>query len=105
MQLNAISMNCRGLRDFDIIFLQEVHCDNRNDDKIKSDWKTYRKDDHLYFSHGTSASKGVLTIIKHSLTHYIKAVDTDTQGRWVIVGLKICGTEYSLFNIYAPNLD
>ena len=90
-------MNCRGLRDtkkrnqtfswlnkhpkgaFDIIFLQEVHCDNQNDDKIKSDWKTYRKDDHSYFSHGTSASKGVLTIIKHQLTHYIKVVHTDTQ--------------------------
>ena len=39
------------------------------------------------------------------LSHYIKAVDTDTQGRWVIVDLSICGTENSVFNIYAPNLD
>ena len=123
MEINAISLNCRGLGDtskrrsvfnwiqkhprgpYEVIFLQETHSTTENMKYFKDNWSTYHKNDEILFSHGTSSSKGVLTIIHSKLVQYIQNTNIDQDGRYTIVDMDINGTSYCFLNIYAPNLE
>lgn len=83
-----------------IVLLQETHCTVEVEHLWRAEWGG-----NMICSHGTSASKGVLTLIRKNAP--IKVIDTlaDSEGRWVITDLEIEGTELSLVNVYSPNED
>ena len=60
---------------------------------------------HYIFLHGTIASRGVCAIINKNFKCDITEVISDTEGRWFICNLKTEETQFSLVNVYAPNMD
>ena len=113
-QINFISFNVRGLGEvrkrrkvFDwlkkaqhnIIMIQEAH--STSDDVNK--WPKFLPG-HYIFSHGTSASRGVVTVIRN-LDFVIHNVSCDTEGRIVIISIDIDKKPFLLINSYAPNFE
>jgi exonuclease III len=82
-----------------IYCFQETHTTT----KIENDWsKNFRKYEFL-FSHGSSNSRGVVTIISQMLEYKILKQSIDPNGRYVIIDIEIAGdTTYTIANIYAP---
>jgi exonuclease III len=80
-----------------IIMIQEAHCTKNSLDC----WKLFfGRHYSLYFSHGTSNSKGVVTAIPERLVKYVTCNDADKEGRMVLVELKIEKINYVVMNIY-----
>ena len=57
----------------------------------------------MYFSHGSEHSKGVCILVNPKSAYELFIVETDTQGRYLIVKLLIKKTAFFLINMYAPN--
>ena len=83
-----------------ITFLQETHSDR----KTEKSWKNYCNGD-LYFSHGTTNSSGVLTMIGKNVDFVLKDKIIDDSGRYVILLCEISGLTVLLLNTYAPNTE
>ena len=108
------SHNVRGMRDSkkreklyrrfkdkgDIIFIQEAHCTASDESVWSSEWIG-----KSYFSHGTSASKGVMILIKENLCFECLDITQDDEGRFIILRGVINGLNVILCNIYAPNIE
>ena len=90
-----ISLNARGIRDFakretifswiqkqnaDIAFLQE----NYSTPDIVEKWR-FQWPGKMFYSHGTSHSRGVLILISDKLQFELKYVRSDTDGRYVLI--------------------
>jgi exonuclease III len=84
-----------------IVFLQETHSTEKNEQRWKDDWK----DANLTFSHGSSGSKGVVIIIPKSINHKINEVIRSQNGRYVGINVTIEDNTYCLINCYAPNTN
>jgi exonuclease III len=76
----------------DIIFLQETHSTPQIETEWNRDW-----DGQIFYSHGTSRSRGTAILIQRHLVDKVIEVSKDTDGRFVIIVI-----EYTLINIYAP---
>ena len=95
-----------NLNKREILFLQETHSTKG----CKSFWKKDFKMSHSFYSHGTSAARGVaiflnlkesFEIIKiHGLDTY-----TDLQGRLIGICIKYKNKRIGLVNCYAPNVN
>ena len=55
------------------------------------------------FSHGSSHSKGVMTLVNPNLDFKVEKCIQDTNGRFLILDLLIDELHLILVNIYAPN--
>lgn len=85
---------------YDVIFLQETHMSTEESKRLCGGWIG-----HVFYSVGSSKSKGVIILIsKHLQFKCIKQI-TDDLGRIVIVLAEIQGQTLILANIYAPNGD
>ena len=88
--LNISSFNCRGIRDktkriliFNwlqksypgIILLQETHSVKEDEKQWKKEWEG-----QIYFSHGTSNSKGVAILISPNLDLKFSNIINDPDG-------------------------
>lgn len=115
MSLKVVSYNVRGLGnnikrkklftllrtlEYDVIMLQETHCTENNFKIWRSEWKG-----EMYYSNGTSASCGVLTLFKKGLQHGAIRALKDDEGRRLILEAQIGNIVYTFANIYAPNRD
>ena len=114
--VKIVSQNVRGLnsnekrktvfcylRDKgDIICLQETHSDD-NKEKMKR-WEL-EWGGRSYWSHGTSASKGVAILIRKGVNIDVINSFTDRDGRVVGIVYTDHDQKYILLNIYAPNDD
>ena len=109
------SINVRGLGDYrkrtsvynwlhkkkiDIIYLQETHSTEQNEQLWKNQWRG-----KTYMSHGTNNSKGCMILFRQNLDIDIQQVITDDEGRYVIVDCNIMDERFILVNIYAPNTE
>ena len=111
------SFNSRGLRDktkrqqifhwlktsyFGITFLQETHSIETDENTWKSEWGG-----KIFYSNGTSNSRGVAILIPDSLAIDIKIISEckDQTGRILVIDCKIEGLPLTLVNIYAPTRD
>ena len=56
----------------------------------------------MYFSHGTSNSRGVAIIITNNYDANIVNIRRDPEGRILIVDLERSGTIYTIGNLYDP---
>ena len=114
--INLYSLNTRGLadkrkraevflwlkdQDAKIFFLQETHS-TPNVEKI---WMDQWGSSEIFFSHGTSNSKGTCILFRNLEQYQVKKHFSDKEGRFVIVDILIGDIIITLGNIYAPNVD
>ena len=57
----------------------------------------------MFFSHGSSHSRGVLVLVRDNLDFQLRSIKVDSQGRYVFLEVSIQDAPYFLLNIYAPN--
>ena len=110
--VNIVTFNCNGLGDvkkwskvfnflhgkpYDIICLQEVHCDKSKVKMFKSHWGG-----HFFASCGTSNAKGCAILVRKKLNINVKCVKCDSFGRLVILALSVKEYDLILCNVYAP---
>uniref|UniRef100_A0AAZ3PMB9 exodeoxyribonuclease III n=1 Tax=Oncorhynchus tshawytscha TaxID=74940 RepID=A0AAZ3PMB9_ONCTS len=114
-EISIASYNCNGLADnkkrqsvftwlkekeYNIYCLQETH-------SIVLDevlWKKNRGGE-IYFSHGQRNSKGVTVLINNNIDPNVQIVQTDPQGRWIILNMLLDNKQIWLINLYGPNND
>lgn len=111
--LELLSLNVNGLGDsfkrrslFEwfkkckqkLIFLQETHtCID-----IESKWKSEWGNDDIYFSHGTTNSKGVAILFKRDFDYKLLEKIADVNGRYLVLRIEVDHSEFVLVNYYAP---
>jgi exonuclease III len=116
--LNLVSLNVRGLSNcikkanlfhwFEkqhdiqnkIVLLQETHVTKEKEAKWKEIWHG-----DMYFSNGTSNSRGTAILIPRDLIHEIHDEKLDPNGRFVALKIEIDGNIYGIINGYAPTSD
>ena len=111
-QFKLLSLNVRGIRSFekrecvfnwllkqnaDIFFLQETYSTKEIENQWRKQWRG-----ELFFSHGTSRSKGVLVLVRENLDFKVKSTYTDDSGRFIFLDTLIQDSPFLLVNIYAP---
>ena len=109
-------MNVRGLGDrtkrtqvftwlrnknANIYFLQETHSTLQNEKTWVEDWG----DGALYFSHGSSNSRGVCILTKNVSQFNIEKIYQDDGGRVIILDAQLENQKVTLINVYGPNVD
>ena len=113
MSLKVLSLNVCGLRDYfkrkkmfkylqnqkvDIIFLQETHSTK----EVELFWKCQMKGS-FYFSHGTNLARGVLVFIRDGLNFDLLNMNSDENGRYIMLKIQLYDQIVTLTNVYAPN--
>jgi len=113
LDIKCLSINIRGLnksikrrsvfrwihnQKAQFIFLQETHSTQINTDFWTAEWGG-----KIFFSHGTSNSKGVMILINPKLDCKIENCISDRHGRYIILDVSIDDSRVTLVNIYAPN--
>ena len=113
INFKLLSLNARGIRSFDkrktvfnwlcksgadILFLQETYSSK----EVENIWRKQWKGD-MFFSHGSSHSRGVLILVREQLDFKLLSSKVDDQGRYILVHAMIQDTPFLLINIYAPN--
>ena len=113
--LRLLSLNVKGISNFrkrravftrcrkqkaDVIFLQETHSTEEREKQWIKEWGS-----QIYFSHGSSNSRGVAILWKRGIDIVVKKSFGDTCGRFIVLESKINDEEYILINVYAPNKD
>ena len=109
------SLNVRGLGDdkkrrqlfyklntskYQIFLLQETHSSEVNVQQWRSEWGG-----DIYFSHGTTASRGTCIMFKKSVNVIIHGLRTDSEGRYIIMDIEIDNLQFTLASVYGPNAD
>ena len=110
---SVISLNVRGLRDTvkrrsiftylkdqdaDFNFLQETFSKVSDETVWRNEWGG-----EIYFSHGTSHSKGVCILINRVVKEKVTFTFSDSDGRIILINLTYNGLKLSFCNIHAPN--
>ena len=115
MSIKICSINIRGLRekikrkavfDFyrdrcDVLCIQETHSTEEDEIFWRNEWGG-----EVYYSHGTSAARGVAVLIKKSKFPCIfKTTNNVNDGRFIIGTLEYAGIKITLCTVYGPNRD
>ena len=82
--------------------LQETHSDK----SVEESWeKEY--EGKIYFSHWSSSGRGVALLIPKYMNEQvpIKAIETDKEGKILLIHTEICNRDVIVVNIYAPSKD
>ena len=82
------------IKKADIILIQESHSTSDTVNIWRQEWKECGGGDNIFFSHGTSKSKGVVILVNSSLDFIREKVISDDQGRILIVKGCIQGKHY-----------
>ncbi len=88
--------------DEKIILLQETHSTPNDEIRWKHEWQS-KSSSNMFFSHGKSNSKGVLTILPSTLNCNVYKQLSDSDGRILILCIDIDGTKICVVNVYAPS--
>lgn len=81
-----------------IIFLQETHSVPNND--WDRDWAG-----NMILAHGTSKSCGVAILISPGITFDLTEVQSDPEGRYLIIKCILENEAFTLINTYFPTKD
>ena len=113
LDVKLLSLNVRGLnksikrrsifrwlhnQKLQFAFLQETYSSKNYAHIWEAEWGA-----KTFFSHGTSHSKGVMTLINPRLDFKVNTSISDKNSRFLILDLVIDETRLILVNIYAPN--
>lgn len=88
------------IEDLDVVCLQETHSTKN----VAKNWRT-QWGGPIFYSHGTSASRGVAILFSKKLNVKIINSDHDNEGRIVKVRFQYEDIQLVICNIYAPNSD
>ena len=80
----------------DIILLQETHSDKGKENLWKTEWNNKQ----LFFNHGETNSKGVLTAISKDDNIEIMNIRSDSKGRVLTLDIKLNNSIYKIINTY-----
>jgi len=83
-----------------IAFLQETHSESSYERSWKQEWPG-----QIFFSHGTSNSRGVCIMIPNNIPCDIQDKIIDDEGRYIILKVKIETQIFILCNVYAPTRE
>ena len=101
-----LSLNVRGIRStkkrkallmwlnerkYDIVFLQETSSTVEVEDIWKTQWQG-----KLFFSHGTNRSCGVMALVWSDLDFKLNSVNTDNEGRYLIIEAEVQSSAFLL---------
>jgi exonuclease III len=115
VNFKMISLNVRGLNNvnkrkavlrwleksnYDIALLQETHSTQEVEKLWHNDWKG-----PIFFSNGTSNSKGCCILISNKLDFKPLSVKIDGEGRFLIIQCLIADETIAIVNVYAPNKE
>ena len=84
----------------DICFVQETHSDKKDSFIWTNEWGN-----KCIYSHGSSAARGVATLLSKTTCNNVSDVIRDMDGRFLLCKLTIGEYTYCLANVYAPNDD
>ena len=113
INFKLLSLNARGIRSFekrkavfnwlyksqaDICFLQETYSSTEVENVWQKQWKG-----NMFFSHGSSHSRGVLILVRDHLDFKLQSFKADVEGRFILLEAIIQETPFLFINIYAPN--
>ena len=113
--LNFYSFNARGLagnakrrcifnwlKGFQkgIHFVQETHSTIENENSWQKEW-----DGSVFFSHGTSRSKGVAILFSKGIDFIVNDQISDSNGRFLLLDVDMNNDNFLLLNVYAPTQD
>lgn len=88
------------LKKVQIAMLQETHSTDEKMHLWQSEWGG-----KMVCSNNTSSSKGVLLLFDRQLDFVMNRVETDSDGRYIIMEISLNESTFVLANIYAPNED
>ena len=83
-----------------IVILQETHSSENTESEWKNDFKG-----KLYFSHGTTSSRGVMIGFKTTKKFSVGKISKDDNGRILIIEALINDTSFVLVNLYNANTE
>ena len=81
-----------------LTFLQETYSSKDCAKTWEAEWGG-----KVFFSHGTSHSKGVMILVNPKVDFKIEKVISDNNGRYIILDAMVDDSLAVLVNIYAPN--
>ena len=117
-KLKLLSLNVRGLKDNkkrreifrwlkrfhsgkdSVIFLQETHSEYSTEGIWDKEWGS-----SIYFSHGTSNSRGVAILLPMKYNFTVEHIWSDAEGRVIIIKIIIGSEILKLVNVYFPTKD
>ena len=82
----------------DVIFLQETYSSKDVEEKWKSEWGG-----KIFYSHGSTRSRGVMILFNPKLDFQISNVVADKNGRFLILKVSVDESTFVLCNVYLPN--
>ena len=115
MAVHLKSQNVRGLQEskkrramfysfhksnYNIFLLQETHSSAECEQQWQNEWGG-----KIVFSHGSTSSRGVCILFKNNFSLDIHRLQTDGDGRYIIVEIKLDCLSLLLCSIYGPNRD
>ena len=115
MAIHFKSQNVRGLQDnskrrqlfhsfnlskYNIFLLQETHSAANCEQQWKNEWGG-----EIYFSHGTTNSRGVCILLKNNFNKIVHSHKSDNNGRYIILDIEINSLKLLICSIYGPNGD
>jgi len=87
-------------KKFDIICLQEAHCEATTINDWKEEWKG-----DIVASYGTHNKKGTCILLREGLDFEITSHETHGTGRYVAINGVFKNSQYKIASYYGPNQD
>ena len=85
----------------EIICIQETHSTT----DCENEWTKQWGGGEVFYAHGSSRSKGVMTMIKFGSGITTKEWHADNSGRFLILQVSVNEVDFVIVNVYAPNED
>lgn len=110
-----VTWNCKGLNGAvkrgnimahlkklggDIIFLQETHLKNKDQNRLRCKWVG-----QIFHSNFNVNSRGTAILIRKGISFSPTKIISDSYGRYIIVTGQLYNIPVVLVNVYAPNFD
>ena len=114
-KIKIMSLNVRGLQNqkkrhkvytmlkqqqADIFLVQETHCTESHSQLWQTEWGST-----ILNAYGTSRSCGVAVMFNKKRKTQVHQVISDVNGRYIVLDISINNAQFTLINLYAPNID
>jgi len=81
-----------------LYLLQETH----STEQSESTWRNNWGNKNVFFSHGTSSSRGVAILISNGIEVNVTRNIRDEEGRYIILEIRLEKSTFTIANLYAP---
>ena len=99
MKFIALFRHVRA-KKYNIVCLQDVHIQSQQESYVKAEWGN-----DAYFSCFNSSSRGVLILLNNNFEYKVEKINSDVNGKYIILDINIEGKKFTLISLYGPNDD